>query len=612
MNISDYNAKKDVTNRTTRSQTTPAGSLRSSPQAQKTSPITLTTEAQVAPSGEATNEEGKKKHFQGWRREVSYAVKYKDTKELTSLIANPNVTEEMVIKEFRKIFKDAIHRATAGGLLGVLKFYNAAINSTEDKGKTLPPFAPFLRNRLGNLPERAQKKVERLERWHQKLLDEWQEELHVKTPKGYVRKEKVVDVYRRHKIHIFFLSTPPIILFIVNLILFLIFLNLIPSLLLINAMVLVLVLGWVGWAINDWSNDYLLITDKRVLQMEKVTYFKLDKKEIPIDKAEQVTYVANRSLIDLMFRIGTVTVTGAGYAKLVFDRVYLPDRIRKEISDAKAAYMGSRAAFRSELMEKRIRNKLLGENHEETTGEPIQVDYIVRNEQSWWHLIVPSKPILDKDEKGMEQLTFRRHPLFLYRDLFKVVVFLLTLVVVALLALPRLFSLGNVGISLTGFIVTLLVFMIAIFWLWYTWEDWHNDRYIINNRDIIDIEKKPFGFDEEKSVIGLLKVQDIQSEKPNIFANLFNYGNVKVTTAGAGKPIIFSRVSDPDKVQAEFSRRMIMAKEFIEELGDKLVFNYLMSYSKALPDLNKKMGLEVMFKEIDDLKDRLKQLEDKE
>jgi uncharacterized membrane protein YdbT with pleckstrin-like domain len=506
----------------------------------------------------------------------------------------------------------AMRRDTAEGLRRALKFYKAVAEPTEDKdkGETKPAIAPFLKTSLGNLPERAERKLKRLEDWHQKLLDEWQKELKVVTPKGDKRKEKVVDVYRRHKIHIVALSIIPIIIFIFNVILFLIFINLLPNLLILNFLLLLISVGWIIWSVIDWGNDYLIITDKRVLQVEKIVFFNIDKKEIPIEKADQVKYDSNQTLLELLFRIGTVTITGAGYAKLEFDRVYLPDRIRKEIGDAKGAYMGARAAFRSELMENRIRNKLLGEDHKETTEEPIQVDAILRNEQTLWDRLVPSRPVIDRDEKGAEQLTFHKHPVFLYRDLFKVIVFLLFLILVAILALPRLFSLGNATVSLASFIITLVMAIVGIFWLWYVWEDWHNDLYILNNRDIIDIERRPFGFDEEKNVIGLLKVQDIQTEQPNIFANIFNYGNVKVTTAGAGKPIVFTHVPDPEKVQAEFSRRMIMAKDFIEDQSDKLVFSYLMSYSKALPDLNKKMGLETMFKKVVELEDKVKRLEE--
>jgi hypothetical protein len=89
----------------------------------------------------------------------------------------------------------------------------------------------------------------------------------------------------------------------------------------------------------------------------------------------------------------------------------------------------------------------------------------------------------------------------------------------------------------------------------YEWEDWINDIYQVTEREIIDIERLPFGLNERSTVTLLMNVQDVRSKRPTLLNTFFNYGNVEIQVAGGGEPLIFHSVSRPQHIVEEIFRR---------------------------------------------------------
>ena len=50
-------------------------------------------------------------------------------------------------------------------------------------------------------------------------------------------------------------------------------------------------------------------------------------------------------------------------------------------------------------------------------------------------------------------------------------------------------------------------------------------------------------------------MQNINSDRPNFLATLFNFGNVIIDTAGAQADIVFETVSNPNQVQSDIFKR---------------------------------------------------------
>jgi membrane protein YdbS with pleckstrin-like domain len=108
----------------------------------------------------------------------------------------------------------------------------------------------------------------------------------------------------------------------------------------------------------------------------------------------------------------------------------------------------------------------------------------------------------------------------------------------------------NIVAVLTPFI------LITLFWLVWRYEDWRNDKFQLTQLDVIDIDRKPFGFGESRKQAPLSNIQNVTAERPGFFATVFDYGNVHIETAGAEAEILFDKIPRPSRVLTDIFRRL--------------------------------------------------------
>jgi uncharacterized membrane protein YdbT with pleckstrin-like domain len=148
-------------------------------------------------------------------------------------------------------------------------------------------------------------------------------------------------------------------------------------------------------------------------------------------------------------------------------------------------------------------------------------------------------------------VTWFKHPFVLIRQTWKPLVLSLLTVAGAVLWVigggrsPDLIILG-----------LLVVWCISLLWLFWQYEDWHNDIFRMTPTHLIDIDRLPFGFRESRRQASLEQVQNINAVTPNLWARLFNYGNVIIETAGPTGDLVFEWVTRPQAVQAEIFERI--------------------------------------------------------
>lgn len=74
------------------------------------------------------------------------------------------------------------------------------------------------------------------------------------------------------------------------------------------------------------------------------------------------------------------------------------------------------------------------------------------------------------------------------------------------------------------------------------WIDCANDEFRIENDRVAEVYRKPFGFEREKTAL-LNKIQTVEIARKNLFAFLFNYGDVAINI---GESVLhFEYVPDP-------------------------------------------------------------------
>lgn len=92
-------------------------------------------------------------------------------------------------------------------------------------------------------------------------------------------------------------------------------------------------------------------------------------------------------------------------------------------------------------------------------------------------------------------------------------------------------------------------FMLAI-WIYgfMIWIDYYYDIWIITSERIINIEQKGM-FTRKASELRFQKIQDVTTEVIGFLPTIFNYGDVKVQTAGEQNEFVFRTVSDPYEIK---------------------------------------------------------------
>ncbi len=317
-------------------------------------------------------------------------------------------------------------------------------------------------------------------------------------------------------------------------------------------------LAALAWIVIDYRNDYHIVTSRRVAHVEKVVLFRDKRSSAPLDKIQDLQI--SRTFWARFWGYGHLTIaTAAEEGHILFD--YLPgadevyELLMQEVERAKTGAMAdNEEIIRQELqdrlhlgLEERLDRRALLETHVSETPQPSLTSRL------------PFNRLLGLQQEKGNRLVWRKHWLGLLRSIFWPLVFVLLLASGILFLISNIFM-GIIELSAAVYIsIFLVVFMAlagSVFWLWWAWTDWRNDFYIVTDQRIEHIEQKPLWFDDERMVLSLERVQNVEYRKRGPVAHLLNYGDVIIQTAAAEGLTVFRFVPEPDQVQAIIFHRI--------------------------------------------------------
>ena len=147
---------------------------------------------------------------------------------------------------------------------------------------------------------------------------------------------------------------------------------------------------------------------------------------------------------------------------------------------------------------------------------------------------------IDQDENTI--LMLRAHPITLIPWIFNTVFGLVALLIFNIF-LAKYLSFGiNLRINLLGVVI---LFAYA----WYNFLIWYYTVGFVTNKRLIDIDY--YGI--VKRVVSqapIIKLSDVTAKVAGFFGQIFNYGNVHVTTEGTSQNIEFLDIPYPDEAVA--------------------------------------------------------------
>ncbi len=310
---------------------------------------------------------------------------------------------------------------------------------------------------------------------------------------------------------------------------------------------------WLAFQFLDWWNDYFVITNKHLAHREfSLRTFRTTVIKIPIDQIQSVA-VVKPSLLANLFNYGTARVTTAAQAGAVyFDNIDDPQQVEEVLNRLRQRVMALNAALAQTMMRRSVEGHFQVEPGYDVVAEDEAED------EEW--TLPPRKTLADYWRAFVRRYQGRVEDgnVITYRKHFFV---LLQVTLWPWVGLMGLLILNWVLIGMFDFawrdltVIDTVLFLILFAWLTWQVEDWRNDTFQLTDRYVIDIDRRPFGFGESRKQAELSNVQNINSDRPNILATIFNYGNVAIDTAGAQAEIVFESVSNPNRIQSDIFRR---------------------------------------------------------
>ena len=312
---------------------------------------------------------------------------------------------------------------------------------------------------------------------------------------------------------------------------------------------------WLAFELLDWSNDYFVITSKHLIHREfSLRSFRTTIVKIPIDQIQSVA-VERPTFIANLFDFGTARVTTAAQKSAIyFDNIDDPRQVEAVLNRLRQRVQALDAALAQTTMRRSVEGHfnvppaydvVAAEEDEEDEVETA-VPQPTTFADVWRRLI---RRYQGRVEDG-NTVTYRKHFFVLFKVTLWPVVSLLGLFIINWLLL------AYSQVTLRNLLLIDVVLFLGLF-AWLTWqvEDWRNDTFQVTDRYVIDIDRRPFGFGESRKQAELSNVQNINSDRPNFWATIFNFGNVIIDTAGAQADIIFETVSHPNRVQSDIFKR---------------------------------------------------------
>lgn len=309
-----------------------------------------------------------------------------------------------------------------------------------------------------------------------------------------------------------------------------------------------------AWGLLDYLNDYLLVTNQRLVRQEKVLF---------ITEIRQAAFLEQIRNIDVsgtffgnLLGYGELTIqTAATSGAIAFDFVPNPNDLRATILEQQNLrqqhYQASSKMVIQNLLEERFGLRLRLPSRVLPESAPPSG----RAPSSLWQRVRHSLDIgAHMELHEQDKIIWRKHWIILLAKIGGPLTILL--VIILLIAGQRLLPADLQAIVvpfdiLMAFAGLAMLATIA----WYT-ADWRNDTYEVDDKQIADVEKKPLFFSEQRRTALLGEIENIEVRIPSPFHYLFNFGNVKLQTAASQGEFSFDWVPDPRGVSEEIRRRI--------------------------------------------------------
>ena len=330
----------------------------------------------------------------------------------------------------------------------------------------------------------------------------------------------------------------------------------------------------------EWQNDYVIVTDQRVVRIWRdVLRFESTLNEIPLERILEVNVeLPPADVFARLLTYGTVHVRTAGEAaNLNLSLMPYPKQLQTIIFTQRDRFRESATQRSRDNIREQI-ERALGVPTA-TTVQPAVNAAAARSSNRASGL--PFIRTCFENEAG--DVSYRRHASVWLGHVFLPVLLVFASAILGLLSLisPAFPLYGGVGLS-----VAFLLFLVGVAWGYLADWDWRHDLLIIDDQTISLIHKRPLWLQNQVERIRLAQVDNVISDVSGILNNLLNRGDIRISLIGSNEQKSFTKVYDPQEVQAAISQRQAQMKALLDrsdaERQRQAMADYLAVYHETV------------------------------
>jgi CRP-like cAMP-binding protein len=343
------------------------------------------------------------------------------------------------------------------------------------------------------------------------------------------------------------------------------------ALMLIPLPISALLLLYLAYHYAEWRNDRLLITDRRVVNIQKnLLTFALKRNELPLAGVHEVNVTLPSDVVGRMMGYGTITIKTSGDVNnLRIEEIPEPQNIQKMIFNSAKAFRDSRAREQQDENRNAIRtelNQLLGYAPDAPALEATMNVTHAAPAPGFFSLKFTN-------EKG--ETVYRKHHSVWFLHIF----------------LPALLILGGfivLMLGVIGFFLPVVIMALGAGWFYLMDWDWRNDLYIVGDQTITLIRKRPLWMQDQKDQVLISQVDNVLSSTTGFMNSLMQVGEVRIMLSGADEKNAkrITNVYRPQEIQQEISRRQDRAQDQKRQNAAndqrKTILEYLSVYHDTL------------------------------
>jgi len=337
--------------------------------------------------------------------------------------------------------------------------------------------------------------------------------------------------------------------------------------------------GWAIWNAFDWMNDFYVITNQRVVFLEKIAMIYDSRKETPLSAVLSIT--KQKPLLGRLYRYGDVLLrTFTGLVR--FRNVAYAEAVSAIVEEQWLNHKEKLAEEEVEDPETYLRKHVQGELSSKIKPQSKQADVDAEDPLSSTYIPDLFSRILRLRKVENNTIIYRKHWFVFIRK--TLLPFLGIVTSLIFLLAPTYGWFGMLPEETTIYRDVLLgvgIFM-GIWWI-YAARDWRNDYFLITPEQIVDVDKRPLGM-EERRAAPIRNIQTIEYKRQNVFGLLFNFGTVFIRVGDV--EFTFDYVPHPSYVQQEIYTRFQCIKDHEKKqnaaMNNERLANWMDAYHKII------------------------------